>query len=146
MGKPDGLEGEFTSKDVVRVIFLCVAWYSLSSANNIIVKTLLNDFPYPMTVTMVQLLSIWVYLQPVLRFWRIPPLDTARVPWRYYFTMIFPLALGKFITSVSAHVSLWRITVSYAHTGKSNTLSLSLDRELMRFPALIIINRITSNS
>ena len=122
MGMPGGSDGEFSSKDVFRVLFLCLAWYSLSSGGNIIVKVLLNDFPYPMTVVMVQLLSIWVYLQPVLRFWRIPPIDTVRVPLRYYFTMIFPLACGKFITAVSAHVSLWRITVSYAHTGKMSSL------------------------
>jgi len=116
----DKNHSDFSTKDIVRVIFLCCAWYTLSASGNIIVKTLLTDFPYPMTITMVQLLSIWVYLQPVLRYWRIPTVDTDRTPWRYYFTMIFPLALGKFITSVSAHVSLWKVTVSYAHTGESN--------------------------
>ena len=107
-----------TAKDALRIFLLCMAWYTLSTSGNIIVKTLLMDFPYPMTVTMVQLLSIWVYLQPVLKLWGVPPVDTSRTPWRYYFTMIFPLAFGKFITSVSAHVSLWKVTVSYAHTGK----------------------------
>lgn len=106
-------------RDAIRVLLLCLAWYTLSAGGNIIVKTLLSDFPYPMTVTMVQLLSIWVYLQPVLRIWRIPQVE---IPWRYYFVMIFPLAFGKFITSVSAHVSLWRVAVSYAHTGQFTKL------------------------
>lgn len=111
-------DSEFTSKDIAKVLSLCVAWYTFSSSASIIVKTLLADFPYPMTVTMVQLLSIWLCLQPVIRCWRIPPVDESRATWRYYFVMIFPLAFGKFVTSVSAHVSLWRATVSYAHTGK----------------------------
>lgn len=111
------VEGEFTRREVVKVLLLCLTWYSFSSSASIIVKTLLADFPYPMTVTMVQLLSIWVCLQPVIRWWKIPPVNTLKTPWRYYFVMIFPLAFGKFVTSVSAHVSLWRATVSYAHTG-----------------------------
>lgn len=116
--KMGNADGEFSRSDVIKVVFLCATWYTFSSSASIIVKTLLVDFPYPMTVTMVQLLSVWVYLQPVIRWSRIPPVDPNRFPWRYYLTMILPLAFGKFITSVSAHVSLWRTTVSYAHTGK----------------------------
>jgi len=108
---------EFTTKDIIRILCLCVAWYAISSSTNILTKTLLIDFPYPMTVSMVQLLSIWIYLQPVLKVWRIPPIDNIMMSWRYYFTMILPLAFGKFITSVSGHISLWRATVSYSHTG-----------------------------
>jgi len=39
-----------------------------SAAGNVIVKELLNIFPYPLTVTLVQLLSIWILCIPLMRY------------------------------------------------------------------------------
>lgn len=102
--------------EIARVVFLCGIWYLVSSSNNVVGKTLLNEFPYPMTVTMVQLLSIALYSSPVLRWMRVR--RRAEISWSYYKRIIIPLAFGKFIASVFSHVSIWRVPVSYAHTGK----------------------------
>ena len=106
-------------KDAARIVGLCVAWYSFSSGNNIVGKIVLNDFPYPMTVSMVQLVSISLYLLPILKLWGVPSVTRQQIPTKYWFTMIIPLAFGKFLASVSSHISLWKVPVSYAHTGKT---------------------------
>ncbi|XP_076060571.1 solute carrier family 35 member E1 homolog isoform X2 [Oratosquilla oratoria] len=103
--------------EIVRVIILCVFWYIVSSSNNVVGKTILNEFPYPMTVTMVQLVSITLYSGPVLKWMRVR--KRTDISWPYYKKIILPLALGKFLSSVSSHVSIWKVPVSYAHTVKA---------------------------
>ncbi|CAG7679815.1 unnamed protein product [Allacma fusca] len=68
-----------------------------------------------MTVTFVQLLSITVYSAPVLQ---VLNLKSNSIPKSYYMSIVIPLAVGKFVASVSSHVSIWKVPVSYAHTGK----------------------------
>lgn len=104
--------------EILRVLLLCVLWYLVSSSNNVVGKTLLNEFPYPMTVTMVQLVSISLYSSPVLRWMGVR--RRAEISWSYYKKIVIPLAFGKFLASVSSHISIWRVPVSYAHTGKEN--------------------------
>ena len=36
-----------------KVASLCLLWYAFSSASNIVGKQILNEFPYPMTLSMV---------------------------------------------------------------------------------------------
>ncbi|CAB0008314.1 unnamed protein product [Nesidiocoris tenuis] len=104
-------------KEVITIVSLCFLWYVVSSTNNVIGKKVLNQFPFPMTVTMVQLLSITVYSGPAFNLWRIR--RAPSFPWRFYATFLVPLALGKFIASVFTHVSIWKVPVSYAHTVKA---------------------------
>ena len=113
-----------TYHEGVKLVLLCIAWYTVSSGNNVVGKMILSDFPYPMTLSMVQLFSISVYLIPFLWFWNVPP--TTHMPIKYWFTMILPLVLGKFFSSVSGHISIWKVPVSYAHTGKFKFRFLSL--------------------
>ena len=109
-----------TYGNVMKIVLLCIAWYISSSANSVVGKIILSDFPYPMTVSMVQLVSITVYSLPILFIWSVP--SATRIPLKYWLQMILPLAFGKFFASVSSHVSLWKVPVSYAHTG-NNALS-----------------------
>lgn len=104
------------TKEILTILFLCVLWYLVSSTNNIIGKLLLSDFPYPITVTMVQLLSITVYSGPLLNLWGIR--RYVDISWRYYLKLIIPLAFGKFFSNVLSHLSIWKVPVSYVHTGR----------------------------
>lgn len=103
--------------EIIKVLSLCILWYAISSGNNVVGKMLLNEFPYPMSVTMIQLLSITFYSGPVLKLMGVR--RQIDISWKYYKLIILPLALGKFLASVFSHVSLWKVPVSYAHTGKT---------------------------
>lgn len=109
---------ENTFFDAVKVVGLCIMWYASSASGNIVGKMLLTDFPYPMTVTMAQLLSISLYLAPLLRC-QASTRRTGNIPRAYYLSVILPLALGKFLASLSSHISIWKVSVSYAHTVKA---------------------------
>jgi len=106
-----------TYKKAIQIVCLCLAWYITSSANGVVGKIVLSDFPYPMTVSMVQLASISLYLIPVMKAWKVPSTKPSEIPLKYWFQMIIPLAFGKFFASVSSHISIWKVPVSYAHTG-----------------------------
>lgn len=70
---------------------------------------------------MVHLGSIALYSGPVLALGGVrPQLD---MDWSSWTRCILPLVLGKFFTSLTSHVSLWKVPVSYAHTGKPQSLS-----------------------
>ncbi|CAF0749471.1 unnamed protein product [Rotaria sordida] len=102
-----------------QIVSLCLVWYSSSAAGNVIIKELLNKFPFPLTVTLVQLLSIWILCIPLIRIWKVPPPEYLYQNRIYYFKVIIPLAIGKFLAQLSSHVSLWKVPISYAHTIKA---------------------------
>lgn len=106
-----------SSKHVLLVITLCTLWYIVSSSNNVIGKMVLNEFPYPVTVTMIQLCSITLYSGPFFNMWGVRKYSS--IGRGYYMRLIIPLALGKFLASVTSHISIWKVPVSYAHTGKT---------------------------
>lgn len=106
-------------REGARVSALCLAWYGLSAGGNVVNKLLLGGFPRPVTVSLFHILGLCGLLPPLLRAWRVPPAGPAQLPPRAYPRYILPLAFGKYFASVSAHVSLWRVPVSYAHTGEA---------------------------
>ncbi len=104
--------------DFCRIVSLCVCWYSVSSANGVMGKWILSEFPHPMTLTLVQLAAITVFARPALRALGIRPM--TGLSRRHYWRMVVPLAAAKFLSSVFAHVSIWKVPVSYAHTVKAS--------------------------
>lgn len=121
------------SREIVTILFLCLLWYAISSSSNVVGKMLLSEFPYPVTVTMVQLTSITVYSGPFFNLWGVRK-HSSDISWGYYLRLIVPLALGKFLGNVFSHVSIWKVPVSYAHTVKATMpfFTVFLSRIILR--------------
>ncbi|XP_015782338.1 solute carrier family 35 member E1 homolog [Tetranychus urticae] len=105
-------------KNELIIVILCILWYSVSSSNAIVSKTILTHFPFPMTVSIVQLSSIYVFLKPILMYLKASEKQVT-FERRYFWRMILPLALGKFAAALSSHISIWKVPISYSHTVKS---------------------------
>ncbi|CAF1162252.1 unnamed protein product [Adineta ricciae] len=118
----------------LQIVTLCLVWYGVSAIGNVIVKELLNEFPFPLTVTLVQLFSVWILSIPLLRFLRVPEPQYLYQNRVYYLKVIIPLAVGKFLAQLSSHVSLWKVPVSYAHTVKATMplFTVILSRLILR--------------
>lgn len=100
-------------RETVTVGLLCAAWYVASSASNVVGKVALSSFPFPVTVSMVQLLCTAACSAPALA-----ACGVRRAVWPPgYWRRLLPLALAKFLTTVCSQVSIWKVPVSYAHTG-----------------------------
>jgi solute carrier family 35 protein E1 len=107
------------SISIIKLCFIILLWYSISSVANIIGKRLLTIFPHPFTVTLVQLFHGWIYSIPLLRLIQIPSptyLHSTRI---YYLTIIVPLAIGKLLSQLTSQISLRLVPVSYTHTIKA---------------------------
>ena len=102
--------------EAFRIVLLCSLWYTISSTNNVIGKKILTDFPFPVTVAMVQVVSTALYLSPTLRVWSVPPMKS--LPKSSLLKLILPLSFGKAFAAITAHVSIWKVPVSYSHTGR----------------------------
>jgi len=103
------------SRQAMRIFLLCVSWYTFSSSNNILGKKIFNVFPYPITLCMVQLVTLNAFLGPSLTLLGVE--GSPYINRKFYIRRIIPLAFGKMLLVVSAHISILKVPVSYAHTG-----------------------------
>ncbi|KAG6455349.1 hypothetical protein O3G_MSEX009174 [Manduca sexta] len=106
-------------RETLTVAALCVAWYALSSASNVVGKVALTEFPYPLTVAAVQLAAVVACSAPALAACGV---RAARFPPGYYWRVLLPLAVAKVLTTLCSQISIWKVPVSYAHTGQTASL------------------------
>ncbi|XP_076409345.1 solute carrier family 35 member E1 isoform X2 [Peromyscus maniculatus bairdii] len=131
-GVPGAGGGGGGAREGARVAALCLLWYALSAGGNVVNKVILSAFPFPVTVSLCHILALCAGLPPLLRAWRVPPAPPVSgpgpgphpasgplLPPRFYPRYVLPLAFGKYFASVSAHISIWKVPVSYAHTVKA---------------------------
>lgn len=102
---------------IFKVVFWCILYYTFGSISSVFSKTVLKELPYPTTLSVAHLIVAVICLYPSLSYFGVQPvpfLSKKFMMWR-----IIPLAAGKILASVSSHVSLWKVPVSYAHTVKA---------------------------
>ena len=98
-------------RDFIRIVFVCICWYIVSSSNGVLGKTILSQFPYPVTVTMVQLLSIAVWSPPLLK-----------VSWNSNLKKIHQFLTGAW----SQKVWIQQLVISHANVVPSRICKISL--------------------
>nr|AKN21650.1 slc35e1 [Schmidtea mediterranea] len=106
--------------NIVTALVLCTIWCIISVLNNIISKSLLNNFPYPLTSTLAQLLATAICAYPLVKIWKIPEINWKDISYKYIVKMIIPLGFGKFMAACGTHISVSKLPVSYAHTVKAS--------------------------
>ncbi|KAI4280119.1 MAG: hypothetical protein L6R38_004692 [Xanthoria sp. 2 TBL-2021] len=111
----------------VRLIVLCLIWYMSSALTNTSSKTILNAFPQPVTLTVIQFacVSSWCVILAVLgRLF--PPLQRAipvlkhgiRYPSRDVIRTTLPLAMFQIGGHILSSTATQKIPVSLVHTIK----------------------------
>ncbi|RWS16418.1 solute carrier family 35 member E1-like protein [Dinothrombium tinctorium] len=110
------MDSNLVWKEIIVIVLLCLLWFSISSANNIVTKHILNSWSHPLSVTLMQLSSIYLYLKPSMYAFAV---ERKALKKQLILLYIIPLSFGKFLASVSSHFSLVKVSVSYSHTVKS---------------------------
>jgi len=104
---------------LAKIVSLCLVWYAVSSTTGVLGKKILSEFPYPMTMTMVQLSSIALWSLPLLAYLDVPRSYAKGGGGYNCEKMLLLLASGKFVASLLSHVSILKVEVSYTHTVKA---------------------------
>ncbi|KAI4120382.1 MAG: hypothetical protein LQ338_007059 [Usnochroma carphineum] len=111
----------------VKLIVLCLVWYMSSALTNTSSKTILNAFPQPITLTVIQFacVSSWCVALAFLGY-LLPPLQKAipvlkhgiRYPTRDIIRTTLPLAMFQIGGHILSSTATQKIPVSLVHTIK----------------------------
>ena len=104
---------------------LIVIWYSVSVGHNLLNKRLLEPdlFPYPFTLTLLQLASItgysYIYIAYISSDRKRHSLVTVHdvLGVRRNRSLVIFLSFGKFLALVFSHLSLSQVPLAFTHTG-----------------------------
>ena len=69
---------------------------------------------------MTHLIAMNCLLAPALALFNVPSLP--HVSKSFYIKRLIPLSLSKGLGAITAHFSLWRVPISYAHTSELNPI------------------------
>lgn len=104
------------SGDTVRFALLCTLWYSSSALSSNTGKVIMNQFPYPITLTFVQFGFVaafsLLFMSPVIQF------SKLRRPSRAIFRATFPMGCFQVGGHIFSSMAIARIPVSTVHTIK----------------------------
>ena len=98
---------------------LCVFWYAFSTGTNLFSKQILIIFPYPFTITLSHFIAIILCVRPILIITGTNGIHGSGAQKRVYYRRLTGLSIGKIFASVSSHISILHIPVSYSHTVKA---------------------------
>eukprot|EP00127_Corallochytrium_limacisporum_P003991 Clim_evm40s156 gene=Clim_evmTU40s156 len=102
----------------MKVTILCALWFTFSAITNNVGKAVYQHFPFPITLTMVQVISVWLYMEICVNVFGVS--EYQKIPNReQLYRYILPLSFGKVTSSVFAQISIMLVPVSYAHTVKA---------------------------
>eukprot|EP01097_Dermamoeba_algensis_P002985 TRINITY_DN2195_c0_g1_i2.p1 TRINITY_DN2195_c0_g1~~TRINITY_DN2195_c0_g1_i2.p1 ORF type:complete len:201 (-),score=33.45 TRINITY_DN2195_c0_g1_i2:550-1152(-) len=108
----DGFYRKHKTLTLAVIIFF---WYFFSSLSNNINKSILKEFPYPLSLTVTQFLFNFLYSFVFAYASRATTIDKTQA------RLVLPLSLGHIFAHFLTHVSLANISVSFTHTIKASS-------------------------
>ena len=108
--------GECFSPEMIRFYCLCFLWYSSSAVTNNIAKQIMNEYRYPLTLTMVQFGFVssfsMLYAQGFFRLGKI------KQPTFLIIRKTLPLGLFQVFGHFFSSMAFTYVPVSFVHTIK----------------------------
>ncbi len=117
-GSPASRTEHTSWRDITKLLILFALWYTFSTGSNIFGKLTLDIFPYPMSITMIQLLCTVLLLTPICFLWVTEEKRSQSCFNKSVLTLVLPLAAWKFTTSTLSLFSIEKVPVSYCNTGR----------------------------
>ncbi|CAI4221009.1 unnamed protein product [Auanema sp. JU1783] len=100
-----------------KTILLCSTWYTISAIGSIVNKVFLQNFPFPLTLSLCHLLCVPFLAYPFLKYWKIEKTHLSKIEFRH---LLLPLSIGKALAVGSAYCGLLEVPISYSQAVKAS--------------------------